>query len=161
MWVSLQHKSNCYENTVTSIAFSYATSKVASLYRKIMKAEVETQDKNIFGDRSESQVIKLPKQCPGKLDGIYTRQAKPSFGFQSNTCRNIHLNGVVLRTEFLCRGFIFLCHVLLLLLKQYHTFQSPYNIISCIIMYNMTHEYDTIVWKREAYYVMLNWDWNV
>lgn len=76
MWVSLQHKSNCYENTVTSIAFSYATSKVASLYRKIMKAEVETHDKNIFGDRSESQVIKLPKQCPGKLDGIYTRQAK-------------------------------------------------------------------------------------
>jgi hypothetical protein len=45
---------------------------VASLYGKIMKAEVETHNKNIFGNRSESQLIKLPKQCPGKLDGIYT-----------------------------------------------------------------------------------------
>lgn len=76
MWVSLQHKSNCYENTVSSIALSYATSKVVSLYRKIMKAEVETHDKNIIGKRSESQLIKLPKQYPDKLDCIYTRQAK-------------------------------------------------------------------------------------
>jgi len=41
-----------------------------------MKAEVETHDKNIIGKRSESQLIKVPKQCPGKLEGIYTRQAK-------------------------------------------------------------------------------------
>jgi len=62
------------KSTVTSIALSYATSKVGSLYRKRMKAEVETHDKNIFEKRSESQLIKLPKQCPGKLDGIYISQ---------------------------------------------------------------------------------------
>jgi len=43
---------------------------------RLIKAEVETHDKNIFGKRSESQLIKLPKQCPGKLDGIHTRQDK-------------------------------------------------------------------------------------
>jgi len=75
---------------------------------------------------------------------VYT-QDKPSLGFQSNTCRNIELSGVVLRIEFLCCESIFLCHLLLLSLKQYHMFQSQYNIISCIIMYNMPQEYETIV----------------
>ena len=93
--------------------------------------------------KSESQLIKLPKQCPGKLDGIYIRQAK--FWLLVNTCRNIQLSGVILHIEFLCCESIFLCHVLLLSLKQYHMFQSQYNIISYIIMYNMPQKYEMIV----------------
>lgn len=47
---------------------------------------------------------------------------------------------------------------MLLLLKQYHMFQSQYNIISCIIIYNMPQEYEMTVWKREAYLrIMSSW----
>lgn len=64
MWVSLQHKSNQYENTVTSIALSYATSKVEYLYRKIMKAEVETHDKNIFEKKKWITANKAAQTMP-------------------------------------------------------------------------------------------------
>lgn len=64
MWVSLQHKSNWYENTVTSIALSYATSKVASLYRKIMMAEVETHDKKYIWKKKWITANKAAQTMP-------------------------------------------------------------------------------------------------